>query len=166
MGLIPRILLTWRAPGRAVRGLSDITEPALLALLFGTMAVYFVAQWPGHARAAALDPSVPLQARLGGALLATMFMMPLIVMAVGALAAVLLRAAGAPVEGRLSRLALVWALAAAAPAMLLAGLVQGFIGTGPELTLVQVLAGAAFVIFWGAGLRALARDGRSQEGQP
>ena len=135
MGLIPRIFLSWRAPGRAVRGLSDLSEPALLALLLGTMAVYFVAQWPGHARAAALDPSVPLQARLGGALMATMFLMPLGVMA----------------------LALVWALAATAPAMLLAGLVQGMIGAGPALTLVHVIAGIAFFVFWFAGLRALAR---------
>ena len=54
-------------------GMAGLSEPALLALLLGTMAVYFVAQWPAHARAAALDPSVPLQARLGGALLATLF---------------------------------------------------------------------------------------------
>ena len=70
MALVPRILQTWRAPGAAVRGMAGLSEPALLALLLGTMAVYFVAQWPGHARAAVLDPSVPLQARLGGALLA------------------------------------------------------------------------------------------------
>ena len=70
MGLVPRVLLTWRSPARALRGIAGISEPALLALLMGTLGLYFVAQWPGHARAAALDPSVPLQARLGGALLA------------------------------------------------------------------------------------------------
>ena len=132
-----------------------MSEPGLLALLFGTMAVYFVAQWPGHARAAALDASVPLDARLGGALLATMFLMPLIVMAVAALAGAVLRAAGVEIDGKRSRLALVWALAAAAPAMLLVGLVQGFVGSGTGLTLVQCLAGGAFLTFWIAGLRAL-----------
>ena len=157
MGLIPRIFLSWRAPGRAVRGLSDLSEPALLALLLGTMAVYFVAQWPGHARAAALDPSVPLQARLGGALMATMFLMPLGVMALALVAGLVARAFGLAVDGRASRLALVWALAATAPAMLLAGLVQGMIGAGPALTLVHVIAGIAFFVFWFAGLRALAR---------
>ena len=39
--------------------LGEDISPAMLALLFGTMAIYFVAQWPGHARAATLDPSGP-----------------------------------------------------------------------------------------------------------
>ena len=155
MGLIPRILSTWRAPGRAVRGMAAMPEPAMLALLFGTMAIYFVAQWPGHARAATLDPSVPLQARLGGALLATLFLMPLIVMAVGTLSGALIRAAGGRIEGRLARLALIWALAATAPVMLLGGLVAGLVWPGPGLTLVHAVAGAAFLLFWIAGLRAL-----------
>lgn len=161
MGLIPRILLTWRAPGRAVRGVALMSEPALLALLIGTMTLYFVAQWPAHARAAALDPSVPLQARLGGALLATLFLMPLVVMAVAWVAQILASLFGARIEGRHSRLALVWALAAAAPAMLLQGLVQGFVGPGPAVTTVSILAGGAFVVFWIAGLRELSSTSRA-----
>ena len=160
MALVPRILRTWRAPGAAVRGMAGLSEPGLLALLMGTMAVYFLAQWPAHARAAALDPSVPLDARLGGALLATLFMMPLIVMAVAAVAQLVARAFGLRLDGRGSRLALVWALAAVAPVMLLQGLVAGLIGPGPQMTAVNLLAGAAFVVFWVAGLRALGDKGR------
>ena len=160
MALVPRILQTWRAPGAAVRGMAGLSEAGLLALLLGTMAVYFVAQWPAHARAAALDPSVPLDARLGGALLATLFMMPLIVMAVAAVAQLVARAFGLRLDGRASRLALVWALAAVAPVMLLQGLVAGLIGPGPQMTAVNLLAGAAFVVFWIAGLRALGDRGR------
>ena len=155
MGLIPALLSTWRAPGQAVRRAAGMSDPAILALLIGAMAVYFVAQWPGHARAAVLDPSVPLQARLGGALLATLFLMPLLVIALAGVVALLARAAGLALDGRHSRLALVWALAAVAPAMLLAGLVNGLIGPGPGLTLVHVLVGAAFLWFWVSGLRAL-----------
>lgn len=157
-GLVPRILRTWRAPGVAVRGMTGLSEGGLLALLLGTMAVYFVSQWPAHARAAALDPSVPLQARLGGALLATMFLMPLIVMAAAAVVRLPIRALGGRIGGFQSRLALVWALAAAAPLMLLQGLVLGFIGPGPAATLVNWLAFAAFLVFWIAGLRALIRE--------
>lgn len=157
MGLIPRIFLTWRAPRRAVRGLAGLSEPALLALLLGTMAVYFVAQWPGHARAATLDASVPLQARLGGALMGTMFIMPLAVMALALIAGMVARGFGLALDGHGSRLALIWALAATAPAMLLAGLVQGLIGPGPGLTLVHAVAGVAFAVFWIAGITALAR---------
>ena len=155
MGLIPALLSTWRAPRQAIRRAAGMSDPAILALLIGAMAVYFVAQWPGHARAAVLDPSVPLQARLGGALLATLFLMPLLVIALAGVVALLARAAGLALDGRHSRLALVWALAAVAPAMLLAGLVNGLVGPGPELTLVHVLAGAAFLWFWVSGLRAL-----------
>lgn len=157
MALVPRLLQTWRAPGAAVRGMAGLSEPGLLALLMGTMAVYFLAQWPAHARAAALDPSVPLQARLGGALLATLFMMPLIVMALAALARLVARGVGLHVDGHGSRLALVWALAATAPAMLLQGLVAGLIGPGPQVTAVNLLAGSAFLVFWISGLRALGR---------
>ncbi|MBB1490341.1 MULTISPECIES: hypothetical protein [unclassified Paracoccus (in: a-proteobacteria)] len=157
MALVPRILQTWRRPGAAVRGMAGISEAGLLALLLGTMAVYFVAQWPAHARAAALDPSVPLQARLGGALLATLFLMPLVVMTAALVVQLLLRAFGTRIEGFESRLALVWALAAASPVMLLQGLTQGFVGPGPALTVVNLLAGAAFLVFWIAGLRALSR---------
>lgn len=161
MGLIPRILLTWRAPGRAVRGVAALSEPGLLALLLGTMTVYFAAQWPVHARAAALDPSVPLQARLGGALLAVLFMMPLIVMGLAWLVQLAARALGSGLDGHASRVALVWALAAASPAMLLQGLVMGFIGPGTAATLASLLAGAAFVVFWAAGLRELSRRERA-----
>ncbi|ARJ69806.1 hypothetical protein [Paracoccus contaminans] len=158
-GLVGRLARAWTRPLDAARGLADLPEPAVLALLLGTMVVYFMAQWPGHARSAALDPSVPMQARLGGALLATMFIMPLVVMAVAALAALAIRALGGRIEGRHSRIALVWALAAAAPVMLLGGLTQGLIGPGAALTLVHAAAGAAFVIFWAAGLRAFVRRG-------
>lgn len=161
-GLIPRILSTWRWPGAAVRSVVAMSEPAILALLLGTMAVYFIAQWPAHAREAAIDPSVPLQARVGGALLATLFLLPLILMAVGQLVGVILRLAGFPISGRQSRLALVWALAAVAPIMLLSGLVQGFVGPGPGLALVQAVAGVAFFIFWIAGLRELVKMGRQE----
>ena len=155
MGLTPALLSTWRAPGQAVRRADGMSDPAILALLIGAMAVYFVAQWPGHARAAVLDPSVPLQARLGGALLATLFLMPLLVIALAGVVALVASVVGLALDGRHSRLALVWALAAVAPAMLLGGLVNGLVGPGPGLTLVHVLAGAAFLWFWGSGLRAL-----------
>ena len=54
-------------------------------------------------------------------------------------------------------LALFWALLAVAPAMLLAGLVAGLVGSGPALTVVQALCGIGFVMIWGAGIAALAR---------
>lgn len=158
-GLMPRLVAGWYRPGRTVRSLRGMSDGGLLALLMGTMAVYLLAQWPAHVRAAQLDASVPLGARLGGALLATMFLMPLLVYALAALSGMVARALRWPVTPADARLALIWALTLVAPLMLLGGMTQGLIGVGPALTLVQVATGVAFVAFWAANLRALGQKG-------
>ena len=155
-GIAPRVLASWRRPGRVVRGLSPMSEGAMLAVLMGAMLVFLIAQAPGHARAAHLDPSVPLEARLGGALLAVMFMMPLLAYALAELVAMLSRLTPWRISSADSRLALFWALLAVAPAMLLSGLTEGFAGPGAALTLTRAVAGLGFLVIWGAGLRALA----------
>jgi hypothetical protein len=139
-----------------VRGLMDMPDRAQLVVLMAAMLIFLLAQAPGHARAAALDPSVPLEARMGGALMAVMFLMPLIAYGVAALVGGLMRLTPWRIAPSHSRLALFWALLAVAPAMLLAGLVGGLIGPGPALALVQALAGIGFLWIWGAGLSALA----------
>ena len=55
-------------------------------------------------------------------------------------------------------LALFWALLASAPVVLLNGLVAGFIGPGPALTIVGVAWVAVFVWFWLSGLRQVQRS--------
>ncbi len=156
-GVLPRVVQSWRSPRRVVRGLADMPDSALLIVLFGAMLIFLIAQAPEHAREAHFDPSVPMGARMGGALLAVMFMMPLIAYGVAALVSGLLRMTRWRLEGRHSRLALFWALLAVAPAMLLSGLVAGFVGPGPALTLTRAAAGIGFVVIWGAGISALAR---------
>lgn len=93
---------------------------------------------------------------MGGALLAVMFMMPLLAYALAELVAFLSRLTPWPVASQDSRLALFWALLAIAPAMLLSGLTEGFAGPGAALTLTRAVAGLGFLVIWGAGLRALA----------
>jgi hypothetical protein len=44
-------------------------EGRALATLIGACLLIFVAQWPGLARAAHADPAIPLDARMGGALM-------------------------------------------------------------------------------------------------
>ena len=77
-GIVPRILASWRRPGRVVRGLSPVPEGALLAILMAAMLVFLIAQAPGHARAAVEDPSIPLGGRMAGAVMAVIFLWPLI----------------------------------------------------------------------------------------
>ena len=97
-GIVPRIVESWWAPGRVVRGLRGMPDRGLIAILMGAMLMFLVAQAPEHARAAHLDPSVPLQARMGGALLAVMFIMPLLAYGVALIVAVLSRVTGRPVS--------------------------------------------------------------------
>lgn len=156
-GIVPRIAESWWAPGRVVRSLRGLPDRGLIVILMAAMLIFLIAQAPQHARDAHLDPSVPLQARMGGALLAVMFMMPLLAYGLAALVAALSRLTPWQITGQESRLALFWALLAVAPAMLLAGLTAGLVGPGAALTLTRALAGVGFLVIWGAGLGALAR---------
>lgn len=155
-GIVPRILESWWAPGRVVASLRGMPDRALIAVLMAALLIFLIAQAPGHARAAQLQPEVPLAARMGGAILGVMFMMPLMAYAVAALVSALSRLTPWPVAPLDSRLALFWALLAAAPAMLLAGLTAGLVGPGAPLALTRAVAGLGFLVIWGAGLRALA----------
>ena len=156
-GIAPRVLASWRRPGQVVRGLSPMSEGAMLAVLMGAMLVFLIAQAPGHARATALDPAVPMAGRMAGALTAVLLMMPLVAYVVASLVALASRLTRWRLAAEDSRLALFWALLAISPAMLLAGLVEGLIGPGPALTITRLIAGIGFLFIWGGGIRALAR---------
>lgn len=155
--MVPRVLKSWIAPRTVVRGVADMPERVKLAVLMAALLIFWIAQAPMNARLAQLDPSVPFEARMGGALLAVMFMMPLLAYAVAELVTLLSRITPWRVTSGQSRLALFWALLAVAPAMLLTGLVAGMIGAGAALSLVQAVTGIGFLMIWGAGLTALAR---------
>lgn len=155
--MVLRVLESWWAPRRVVRGLRDMPDSAQLVVLMLAMLITLIGQAPGLARAAQLDPSVPLDARIGGAAMGTMFMMPLLAYAVAGLSGLLIRVTPWRLEARHARLALFWALLAVAPATLLAGMVAGLIGPSPALTLTRSVAGLGFLFIWGAGIAALAR---------
>jgi hypothetical protein len=99
-------------------------------------------------RAAFLDPTTPLEARLGGALLACLFILPLLAYGIAAISHLIARALGGKGTGFGARLALFWAMLAIAPAMLLQGLTAGFIGASPALWLVQTLVLVGFLWIW------------------
>lgn len=148
------IARTYRAPRRVLRrrAAPPFSEPRALAVLMGACLIMFVAQWPVASRAAWENPAVPLDARLGGALLGWLFIAPLAFYGIGALSHVvarLFRGRGSWYE---ARMALFWALLASSPLWLLNGLVLGFVGQGPAAAVTGSLAGLAFLGFWGAGL--------------
>ncbi len=154
MAVTRDIVATYRGPGAVMRRLLAMgqREDRALVILMAGCVVMFIAQWPPLARQAYLT-GAELNPLLGGALLAWAFIAPLILYALALVSHLVARAVGGRGTAYGARLALFWALLAASPLVLLHGLVAGFIGPGPGLTVVGALWLAAFAAFWILGLR-------------
>ncbi len=162
MSVTADIVQTYRAPRATVRRhLGRADEGRALGMLFGASFLIFIGEWPGLARAAELDPAVPFDARIGGALMATLFLLPLFAYALAFASHVALRLAGGTGTPYGARVALFWALLAVSPLMLLEGLVAGIVGPSPALTATGLVVLGAFLAIWGAGL-AEAEFGRRE----
>ena len=150
MAVSTDMLRAWARPRAVIRGKlgQGPREDRALAVLMAACALLFVAQWPVHARAAFYDPAMPLEARLGGALLASLFLLPLLAYAVAGLSHLMAKVFGGRGQGFGARLALFWALLAVTPVVLLQGLVAGMVGPSPGLIAVQLLAGGGFLWIW------------------
>lgn len=154
MAVTAELVRSWRAPRDAIRRqIGTITEARLLAYLIGACVLIFVGQWPLAARLAHLDPAVPLDQRIGGALFAWVFVMPLVLYGLAALSHLAAGFIGGRGTWQGARLALFWSLLASTPLFLLYGLVAGLIGPGLQLNLA---GGALAVGFLGHWLLALA----------
>ncbi len=165
MSLVRNIARTYRAPGSVVAGLDaqGAREPQLLFFVLLSCGLIFMSQWPGLSRAAALDPSVTLEQRMGGALFGVMFMLPLLLYGVAAILQLALRAVARPVEGIRVRLALFWALLCVTPLMIVHGGLRGFLGADMAVQLFGFVVLAAFLYILGAGLRTVARLARGTQ---
>lgn len=150
MAVTTEIARSWRGPRAALRRqlASGAGEDRALIYLVVACLLIFVAQWPRLAREAHLDPSVPLDARLGAALLGWMFIAPLIFYALAALSHLLARLLGGQGSWFSARLALFWTMLVVSPLWLFYGLVAGFIGPGPAQTATGVALLGAFLAHW------------------
>ncbi|SDW40349.1 Yip1 domain-containing protein [Ruegeria halocynthiae] len=148
------IVATYRGPGRVVRRLLDMgpREDRALAFVMAFCVVGFIAQLPSLARRAHLE-GLELNMLMGGALLGSVFILPLFFYLLAWLTHLVARMFGGAGTSYGARLALFWALLASTPLVLLNGLVAGFIGPGPAQTLAGLLWVAIFVWFWLSGLR-------------
>lgn len=153
MSVTKDIPATYRGPRRVFARLLAMgpREDRLLAFLISGCVLAFVAQMPKLARDAHLTGQ-ELNMLLGGALLGVVFIAPLLLYTLALLTHWVARIAGGQGEAYRARLALFWAFLAASPLMLLNGLVAGFIGPGPGLTLVGGLWFVIFLWFWVAGM--------------
>ncbi len=154
MGVSRDIAQSWARPRAVLRrhlALGRREDRALLFLMLGC-ALIFVAQWPVLRRAALLDPSVPLDARIGGALAAWLLWAPLLAYGIAALTQGVARLFGGRGSWFSTRLALFWTILVTSPAWLLYGLVAGMIGPGPAQDLTGGALILAFGVIWGMTL--------------
>lgn len=153
MAVTADIGATYKGPGRVMERLLAMgqREDRAIAILMAGCAVMFISQMPALSRRAHLEGQ-ELNQLLGGALMGWLFIAPLALYLIAALSHLIARAVGGQGSWYGARLALFWALLAAAPLVLLYGLVAGFIGPGIELQLTGAVWCAVFMWFWIAGL--------------
>ncbi|MFN3970637.1 MAG: YIP1 family protein [Gemmobacter sp.] len=150
MPVVADMRAAWARPDAFItRKLAEgVREDRALAVLMGACVLSFVAQWPALARAAHLDPSVPLDARMGGALMGVLFLLPLVAYGVAAVTHLAARLIGGRGSWFGARMALFWAFLASSPLVLLMGLVAGFLGQGVAATATGVAVFGAFLYLW------------------
>ncbi|MBD3802662.1 MAG: YIP1 family protein [Rhodobacteraceae bacterium] len=157
------ILRTYRHPRVVMREhlARPASEPRALVFLLLALTVIFIGQWPRLSRLAHEMPDQPMVGLMMGTMLALLATVPIFYL-IAALGHLVAKAMGGQGSWYGARLALFWALLAVSPLMLLQGLVAGFIGIGPQLSLVSLLVGVAFVLFWIVGLRVAEFEGKSR----
>lgn len=148
MAVLADIARGWRDPAGLARSKLGQGEGSALAAVMGACALLFVAQWPRLAREAYAQPDVPLDARLGAALMGIVFVLPLILYGFAAISQLAARAFGIRISGCGARVALFWAMLCLTPLLLLHGLGVGFLGQGAAVTLLGLLVVAGFVYLW------------------
>lgn len=160
MALSIDIVNTWRSPRRVIRRLLEEgpREDRLVFVAMSGCFLMFVAQLPLLARLAheSQEPGrQPLERDMliGTAFFGWLMIMPLVLYLVAAVSVPVMRLLRRPVSGFAARLALFWAVLAAAPAFLLVGLANGLVGPGPGTRMAGVAWFAALALFWVQGLR-------------
>ncbi len=167
MSLTRNILHSYRTPRAVLRDLvlGDLREPQVLFFAILSCALIFVAQWPALQRATLLDPSVTFEQRMGGALFATGFLLPLVLYGVAGLLQLGLRLGRARVPGLWVRTAFFWSLLAVTPLMLVQAALSAALGPGGSVAVFGFVVAALFLYILIQSLReavALARAGKEQ----
>ena len=159
MAIASDIVASYRRPGEIVRrrlGAHERAEAGALMTVFLACFLVFVAQWPRLSREAHLTGQ-ELQPMLAGALLGWIFIAPLALYGLAGLTHFVVRRMGGQASYTEARMALFWGLLAASPLWLLWGLIAGFVGPGPALDAVGIVALLAFLGIWGTALYSVER---------
>ena len=113
-------------------------EDRVLAMLMGGCIILFVSQWPYRARQAHFTGET-LTDYIQHDAVGLIFVLPLLAYGVAALLRLISRIFGAKADYYSARLAMFWARLASSPALVLAGMVKGFIGLGVANSIVGAL---------------------------
>ncbi|MEM9395439.1 MAG: YIP1 family protein [Pseudomonadota bacterium] len=154
MAVTTEILRAWTSPRAAIRRQLAGGENEGRALIYLMVAclLIFISQWPRLSREAFLQPEIPLDVRIGGALMGWVFIAPLLFYGLAALSHLVSRLAGGQGTYFGARLALFWSLLVISPIVLFLGLIAGFIGAGPAANATSLLLLVGFLYIWGSSL--------------
>ncbi len=155
MSVAGDILASWLRPRRVIRRLLDAgpREDRAFGFLILGCGFVFLSQVPRIVRADTLETGTPFGAQIGGAILAWLFIVPLVFYAIAGVSHLAARLFGGAGNWYGARLALFWALLAASPAWLITGLVYGFFGAAHlGVQAISLIALALFFAIWLAGM--------------
>lgn len=158
MSVMRNIYDSYRRPATVYQSFvtDHFEEKTALGFLAGGCLLAFISRWPTAARDAYLSDQA-LDMLLGAALFAWIFIAPLLFYALAGVLTLLLFIGGWRDIGLPLRLSLFWSFLAAAPLMLIYGLVSGFLGRGVLTNLIGVLWLGVFLWFLVCAFRALSR---------
>lgn len=161
MAITADIVRSWAHPRRVMREMLDdgVREDRNWMFLFVACLLIFVSQWPSLRLAAIADPEMTFEARVGGAMLAWIFLAPLALYLLAPITRIVARLLGGIGNWQTARLALFWSLLVAAPLWLLNGIVGGLIGSGLILNVVGAVAFLIFVVTWFMSMYEAERNG-------
>ncbi|MDA5094850.1 YIP1 family protein [Aliiroseovarius sp. KMU-50] len=154
MSVMQDVLRSYRAPREVFKRRlgTEVREDRAIAVLMSACVLVFISQMPVQARIAH-ETGQELNMLLGSVLLAWVFIMPLVLYALGSVSHFIARLLGGSGSSFSARFALFWSLLCATPLWLLWGLVAGFIGQGVQMQITGMLALLAFVTFWTINFR-------------
>ncbi|MEE9388383.1 MAG: YIP1 family protein [Paracoccaceae bacterium] len=150
MGIVADIGQSWLHPRQVMaRLLADgQREDRVLMFLMVACLLVFISRLPALALAAQLDPTMPLNLRLVGALFGWLFIVPPAFYVIAALSRIVARIAGGRGSWYSARLALFWSLLAATPFWILNGFAAGYGGAGLAQQVIGAFALVLFIIIW------------------
>jgi hypothetical protein len=164
MSIVQNIIYTYHKPQQVIVGLLEgvVSESRSLAILMGGCVSTFVSTWPALARQAHLE-SKDLTDLMGGALLAWVFIMPLVFYVLAMMLWGIQRVLLGRARMDQVRIVLFWSFFASLPFIFLHGLVRGFIGEGAAQKIVGFIWFAIIVWFVASGFNAIAKLGKSND---